>query len=79
MFGHYFEDSRYFVKVGDIATATIGLTYKPDNVTDEGIIVLRSRNIQNAELCLSDDTYPLLLYELLRPDNIPYLLYLPSF
>ena len=55
MFGHYFEDSRYFVKVGDIATATIGLTYKPDNVTDEGIIVLRSGNIQNAELCLSDD------------------------
>ena len=55
MFGHYFEDVRYFVKVGDIATATIGLTYKPDNVTDEGIIVLRSGNIQNAELCLSDD------------------------
>ena len=55
MFGHYFENSRYFVKVGDIATATIGLTYKPDNVTDEGIIVLRSGNIQNAELCLSDD------------------------
>ena len=55
MFGHYFEDSRYFVKVGDIATATIGLTYKPDNVTDEGIIVLRSGNIQNAELYLSDD------------------------
>ena len=55
MFGHYFEDSRYFVKVGDIATATIGLTYKPDNVSDEGIIVLRSGNIQNAELCLSDD------------------------
>ena len=55
MFGHYFEDVCYFVKVGDIATATIGLTYKPDNVTDEGIIVLRSGNIQNAELCLSDD------------------------
>ena len=55
MFGNYFEDSRYFVKVGDIATATIGLTYKPNNVADEGIIVLRSGNIKNAELCLSDD------------------------
>ena len=55
MFGTYFEDSRNFVKVGDIATATIGLTYKPNNVADEGIIVLRSGNIKNAELCLSDD------------------------
>ena len=39
----------------DITTSMIGLTYKPDNVSSNGTIVLRSGNIQNGELTLEDD------------------------
>ena len=55
MFGEYFEDKARLVKISTLATATIGLTYKPENVSEEGTIVLRSGNIQNAELYLEKD------------------------
>ena len=55
MFGKYFEDKSRLVKISTLATATIGLTYKPENVSEEGTIVLRSGNIQNAELYLEKD------------------------
>ena len=55
MFGKYFEDKSRLVKVSTLASATIGLTYKPENVSENGTIVLRSGNIQNAELYLEKD------------------------
>ena len=45
----------YPVKVlPDIAEYWNGLTYKPEDVSDEGTIVLRSSNIQNAALDFAD-------------------------
>ena len=43
-------------KLGEVATSQIGITYKPENVSDnnEGTIVLRSSNIQNSTLCFED-------------------------
>ena len=38
----------------DIAQYSIGLTYKPTNVCDDGTIVLRSSNIQEGKLDLND-------------------------
>ena len=42
--------------LGEIATSQIGITYKPENVSDndEGTIVLRSSNIQESTLCFDD-------------------------
>lgn len=40
--------------LNEIASYSIGLTYKPDNVNQNGTIVLRSSNIQNDELDLND-------------------------
>ena len=45
----------YPIKVlSEIAEYWNGLTYKPEDVSDEGIIVLRSSNIQNATLDFAD-------------------------
>ena len=43
-------------RLGEISTSQIGITYKPENVSDneEGIIVLRSSNIQESALCFDD-------------------------
>ena len=43
-------------KLGEIATSQIGITYKPENVSDndDGTIVLRSSNIQDNTLCFED-------------------------
>ncbi len=43
-------------KLGDITDPTIGLTYKPENVTSDGsgTIVLRSSNIQQSKLSFED-------------------------
>lgn len=41
-------------KLGEIAEATIGLTYKPENVSECGTIVLRSGNIQDSSLAFDD-------------------------
>lgn len=41
-------------KLSDIATYFNGLTYKPDQVSESGVMVLRSSNIQNSELCFKD-------------------------
>lgn len=40
--------------LNELASFSIGLTYKPDNVQPRGTIVLRSSNIQNDELALDD-------------------------
>ena len=43
-------------KLGDITDPTIGLTYKPENVTSDGsgTVVLRSSNIQQSKLSFED-------------------------
>ena len=38
----------------ELATYSIGLTYKPENISEEGTIVLRSGNIQNSKIDLAD-------------------------
>ncbi len=53
MFGKRFCSNLISLK--NIADFTIGLTYKPENVSETGTIVLRSGNIQNNSLELKDD------------------------
>ena len=43
-----------YKKLGEICEYSIGLTYKPQDVCDNGTIVLRSSNIQNELLDLND-------------------------
>ena len=43
-----------WVRLGEIGVTNIGLTYKPTEVSTDGTIVLRSSNIQNGKLDLSD-------------------------
>ena len=56
MFGDPTSNPKgYPIKVlSEIAEYWNGLTYKPEDVSDEGIIVLRSSNIQNATLDFAD-------------------------
>lgn len=49
-----FGTESKMVKLQDIATYSIGLTYKPENVSEKGLIVLRSNNIQESRLTLDD-------------------------
>ena len=42
------------VKLGTLGEIFIGLTYKPEDVSDEGTIVLRSSNIQDGKLDFED-------------------------
>ena len=43
-----------WTKIGFISDSYIGLTYKPSDVSSNGVIVLRSSNIKNGKLDLSD-------------------------
>ena len=43
-----------WVKLGDIGQTNIGLTYHPNDISNTGITVLRSNNIQNDKLCFDD-------------------------
>ena len=47
-------DSWKWVKLVDIGQTNIGLTYHPNDISNTGIIVLRSNNIQNDKLCFDD-------------------------
>lgn len=47
-------NSWKWVKLSDIAFSNIGLTYKPSDKTIDGIIVLRSSNIQNGKMDYTD-------------------------
>ena len=57
MFGDSVSNPKGFkVKnLSEIAESFIGLTYKPDDVSDNGTLVLRSGNIQNSKLVFSDN------------------------
>jgi type I restriction enzyme S subunit len=43
--------------LGEIGVCIIGLTYKPENVVEHGMLVLRSSNVQNGELTYDDNVY----------------------
>lgn len=40
-----------------LGSARNGLTYEPEDQSEEGLLVLRSSNIQNGKLCLDDNVY----------------------
>ena len=42
------------VCLGDIGQSLIGLTYSPKDVSDDGVLVLRSSNVQNCKLAYED-------------------------
>jgi type I restriction enzyme S subunit len=43
--------------LGAIGECIIGLTYKPENVVEHGLLVLRSSNIQNGRLAFDDNVH----------------------
>lgn len=43
-----------WVRLGEIGETNIGLTYKPSDITNDGVIVLRSSNIQDERMDYSD-------------------------
>lgn len=43
--------------VSDVADNYTGLTYKPDNISQTGTLVLRSSNIKNNSLCFDDNVF----------------------
>jgi len=47
-------DSWKWVRLGQIGLTNIGLTYSPKHISNDGIIVLRSSNIQNGKMNYSD-------------------------
>jgi type I restriction enzyme S subunit len=44
-------------KLGLLGELVSGLTYSPDDIRDQGLLVLRSSNIQNGEISLDDCVY----------------------
>ncbi|RQV71557.1 restriction endonuclease subunit S [Burkholderia anthina] len=45
------------VSLGDLGTLVSGLTYSPDDVRDDGLLVLRSSNIKDGRILLDDCVY----------------------
>jgi len=44
-------------RLGEVGECIIGLTYNPRNVSENGILVLRSSNIQNDNLAFFDNVF----------------------
>ena len=44
-------------KLGEVGITVSGLTYSPSNISSDGLLVLRSSNIQNDVLCFEDCVY----------------------
>lgn len=45
------------VKLGDVGEVINGLTYSPNDISEDGILVLRSSNVQNRQLEFNDNVY----------------------
>lgn len=43
--------------LGEIGESLIGLTYRPSDVHSNGILVLRSSNVQNGRICFDDNVF----------------------
>ena len=52
-----FTDAWEQRKLGDFVEFYSGLTYSPNNVVDEGALVLRSSNVKNGEIVNADNVY----------------------
>src|SRR5690606_5656442 len=44
-------------KLGELGKVLNGLTYSPNDIKEDGTLVLRSSNIQNGELSFEDNVY----------------------
>ena len=44
-------------RLTDVVSLYSGLTYTPGNIREKGTLVLRSSNVQNGEICLTDNVY----------------------
>lgn len=44
-------------KLGEVGTIVSGLTYSPENIDEDGVLVLRSSNVQNRQLVFNDNVY----------------------
>ena len=44
-------------KLGKLGKLIAGLTYSPDDIRDNGLLVLRSSNVQNGKVTLGDNVY----------------------
>jgi type I restriction enzyme S subunit len=44
-------------KLGDVGSVVSGLTYSPENIAEQGTLVLRSSNIQSDQLSFQDNVY----------------------
>jgi len=55
--GKRFEGGWKEVKLGEVGEIVNGLTYSPKDVVDEGLLVLRSSNIQNEQLSFHDNVF----------------------
>lgn len=49
-----FDDSTSFKTISSVADSFTGLTYKPTDKSDTGVLVLRSSNIKNSRLAFDD-------------------------
>ena len=45
------------VNLGDVGKVVTGLTYSPENIDKDGVLVLRSSNIQERKLSFNDNVY----------------------
>jgi type I restriction enzyme S subunit len=52
-FGRPWQDTT----LGEIGECVIGLTYRPENVVEHGLLVLRSSNVQNGRLAYDDNVH----------------------
>lgn len=52
-----FTDKWKEVKLGEVGEIVNGLTYSPEDVVEEGLLVLRSSNIQNEQLSFHDNVF----------------------
>ena len=50
-------ESWQWVKIDEIASSNIGLTYSPQDIVDDGVPVYRSNNIRDNKICLDDIVY----------------------
>ena len=53
----YFPKSWEIKKLNEIGTCIRGLTYSPNDISNKGLLVLRSSNIQNGKILLEDNVY----------------------
>lgn len=51
------EEGWEMKRLGDIGETIIGLTYKPEDVKNNGVLVLRSSNIQDGRLTYNDNVF----------------------